>query len=61
MNTLVQRVTIEKNHELKVEISLSISKVIEESADLGAVHLAEFGIYTHILDMHRTAQILIRV
>lgn len=47
VNTLVDRVTINRDRELTVTLRLNLLKILEGGSNSGAVHLGEFGIYTH--------------
>ncbi|MCZ2289600.1 MAG: recombinase family protein [Anaerolineales bacterium] len=48
VNTLVDRVTINRDRELTVTLRLNLLKILEGGSNSGAVHLGEFGIYTRI-------------
>ena len=59
VNTLVDRVTINRDRELSVTLRLNLLKILEGGSNSGAVHLGEFGIYTRIPDIYRAGQIFI--
>ena len=59
MNTLVERVNIDENRELTVRIRLNLLDITDGGPESPAVHFGQFGIYTHIPDMHRTAMIVV--
>jgi hypothetical protein len=51
VDTLVERVTIDKNHDVNVQIRLNLLDIIkrdsEQGGGPGVIHLSEAGIYTH--------------
>ena len=48
VDTLVKRITIDRDRELSVEIRLNLLDIIEEEPQSSAVHLGKDGIYTRI-------------
>jgi len=46
VDTLVKRITIDRDRELSVEIGLNLLDIIEEEPQSSAVHLGKDGIYT---------------
>ena len=58
VNTLVDRVTVNRDRELTVTLRLNLLKILEGGSNSGAVHLGQFGTYTHIPDIYRAGQIL---
>jgi hypothetical protein len=61
VDTLVKRITIDRDRELSVEIRLNLFDIIEEAPQSSAVHLGKDGIYTRIPDIHLAGQLFLEL
>ena len=65
VDTLVERVTIDKNREVKVEIRLNLLQILDEedseSNDPSELYSRRGGIYTRIFDICRAGQVLVEL
>ena len=59
VDTLVKRITIDRNRELSVKIRLNLLDIIEEEPQSSAVHLGKDGIYTRIPDIYPAAMVTV--
>lgn len=59
VDTLVKRITIDRDRELSLEIRLNLLDIIEEEPNSSVVHLGEDGIYTHIPDIYPATQLCV--
>ena len=59
VDTLVKRITIDRDRELSVEIRLNLLDIIEKEPNSSAVHFGKDGIYTRIPDMYPAGTILV--
>ena len=61
VDTLVKRITIDRDRELSVEIRLNLLDIIEEEPQSSAVHLGKGEIYTRIPDLYPIAIVTIEL
>jgi hypothetical protein len=64
VDTLVERVTIDKNRNVNVQIRLNLLGILDEDSgknDPSAVQIEKAGIYTRIFDMYRAGQIIVEL
>jgi len=61
VDTLVKRVTIDKDRELSVEVWLNLLDIIEEEPHSSAVHFGKDGIYTRIFDFYHTGLVIVEL
>jgi len=61
VDTLVKRITIDRDRELSVEIRLNLLDIIEEEPQSSAVHLGKDGIYTRKFDFYRTLMVVVTI
>jgi hypothetical protein len=65
VDTLVERVTIKKDHEINVEIRLDLLEVLDQDAGVENLGLAAYSrraeIYTRMPDLYRAVCIVLTV
>jgi hypothetical protein len=59
VDTLVKRITIDRDRELSVEIRLNLLDIIEKEPNSSALHFGKDGIYTRKFDFYHNMMIVV--